>query len=168
MVERRESPVLRSLGPTLVSFQLLVLAQVPTAHATEVCADLDTLIREAHSDFSSWASETNDSIVPLKLPFADHCALARSSTGSGTYYCTRDYSYRSAEAYETYGVLGRSLFECLGPRVRISTDHRVNHPDSYDQRQYHLDQVKVTLSIKDKSAQRRTIVFLQFRGPDAE
>jgi hypothetical protein len=42
----------------------------------------------------------------------------------------------------------------------VSDDQNVNHPDFYDAQLFLLDRAKVAVSVKDKSAQESTFVFV--------
>ena len=142
------------------------LAAIPTgtARATELCADMNVLVKEAHSNFSNWRSETSGAAKPLMLPGAEDCAMARSLSGANAYYCSWMFAYRAARAYGTFDAFDQSLQKCFGERAKLSRDQSVNHPDFYDLRNYQLGQVNVTLSIKDKSALRSTHVFVRVQG----
>lgn len=142
------------------------LAAIPagTARAAELCADMDILVREAHSNFSNWTTRTTEAAIPLMLPRADDCAVAWSLSGVKVYHCTWMFAYRTDGAYGTFDSFDRSLRECFGERAHLSRDQSVNHPDFYDLRRYQLGQVNVTLSIKDKGALQSTHVFVRVQG----
>ncbi len=125
---------------------------------------MNVLVREAHSNFSNWKTESGEAATPVMLPGAEDCATARSLSGEKSYYCAWKFAYRTAGAYGTFDAYDQSLQECFGDRAELSQDQRVSHPDYYDLRQYRLDQVSVTLSIKDKSALQSTYVFVRVRG----
>lgn len=142
------------------------LATVPAgaARAADLCADMNTLVRQAGSDFSNWTAGTDAAAIPLTLPGAETCAMATSLTGQRVYYCAWKFEYRADGAQATFDAFNRSLQDCFGNRAQISRDQPVNHPDFYDLRQYQLDQIEVTVSIKDKSAMQSTYVFVRVHG----
>ena len=142
------------------------LAAIPTgtARADELCSDMNILVREAQSNFSNWTTKAHEAAKPLMLPGAEDCALARSLSGAQIYHCAWIFAYRTSGAYGTFEAYNQSFQECFGSRAQLSNDQRVNHPDFYDLRQFQLDQVNVTLSIKDKSALQSTYVFVRVHG----
>lgn len=156
------SPV-RSIS---ILFLAIGLASAPAgaADAASLCANVKTLVREARSNFSNWATDTPRAAVPLMLSGAKDCALTQSLSGSKTYHCTWQFPYRAAGAHGTFDAFNRTLRECLGDPAPSSRDQRVNHPDFYDLRQYRFDEVEVAVSIKDKSALQKTHLFLRVHG----
>jgi hypothetical protein len=60
----------------------------------------------------------------------------------------------------TFKALGQELESCIGDRAVLSDDQNVNHPDFYEARMFLLDQAKVSVSVKDKSALGSTFVFV--------
>ncbi|MEO1139103.1 MAG: hypothetical protein AAFW87_06570 [Pseudomonadota bacterium] len=73
--------------------------------------------------------------------------------------CQWRFDYRNASAAGLYDMFSQQLEKCLGPQ--IITDKGVNHPDSYDLRQYQAKDGMIFVSIKDKAALQQTIVFLR-------
>lgn len=144
----------------------VALAATPadTARATTLCADMSNLVGEAHSNFSNWTTKSTKAATPLILPDAEDCALTRSLSGENAYHCTWRFAYREADSYGTFDAFDQSFQECFGARAQLSRDQSVNHPDFYDLRHYQLGRVKVTLSIKDKSALQSTYVFVRVYG----
>ena len=153
-----------SLRSVLCLAAALAACPAETRGDTALCSDMNILVGEANSNFSNWTAKTTEAAPPLVLNGAKDCAMARSLSGERVYHCTWMFAYREAGAYGTFGTFNRSLQECFGERAELSRDRSVNHPDYYDQRQYQLGQVKVTLSIKDKSALRNTYVFVRVHG----
>ena len=78
------------------------------------------------------------------------------------------FSYRNVEANAAFEALNQSLQSCFGGSAEVAKDQGVNHPDFYEQRRYQLDQVVVTVSIKDKSTLQRTYVFIGVHGAVVE
>jgi len=77
-----------------------------------------------------------------------------------SYYCTWEFQHRDLDAYEVFEELGQKLESCIGGDSILSDDQRVNHPDFYDVRIFQLDDVKVAVSVKDKSTLGATYVFV--------
>ena len=146
------------------SFVLLtiVLAAGPlrAADAAAFCADVKILVNQAHGNFSNWTRDRPGAA----LPGADDCALRQSLAGPKSYVCAWAFPYRAAEAHGTFETFNRSLQDCFGDPAPSGRDHRVNHPDSYDLRQYRSGRVEVAVSIKDKSALQKTYLFLRVHG----
>lgn len=76
--------------------------------------------------------------------------------------CLWSHGYRDPAARARFDALSAALEACLGHA--ISQDAPVNHPDSYVLRQFGQGAGTVYLSIKDKAALQRTLVFLR-TGP---
>jgi len=132
--------------------------------AAELCEDMNILVREARSNFSNWQVETTATAMPPMLPGAEDCTMSQSLSGAKVYHCAWKFAYRAVGAYGTFDAYKQSFQECFGDRAHLSRDQSVNHPDFYDLHQYQLDQVNVTLSIKDKSALQSTYVFVRVHG----
>lgn len=73
--------------------------------------------------------------------------------------CQWRFDYRSKSATGLYDMFSKQLENCLGSEVTV--DEGVNHPDSYDLRQYQSKSGMIYVSIKDKAALQQTIVFLR-------
>lgn len=155
----------RTLSKVLLcSIIALSIAPAKPASAAELCAGINTLLVRAHSNFSKMVVDPTGPGMPQPLPGAEKCTMARTLSGANTYHCAWEFSYRNAAANALFERFSGELPDCLGGNVEMVKDQDVNHPDYYDQRQYHLDQVTVTVSIKDKSALQRTYVFLGVHG----
>lgn len=147
----------------VIGVSIAVVLSIENATAASFCSDIDLLINEAPRDFSDIIVEPGKGSgghdVTLKLDGASDCA-ARQLLNGKSYACTWAFRYRDAEAYTTFEELGEELQSCIGDRAVLSDDQKVNHPDFYDSRLFFLGQVKVTVSVKDKSALGSTFVFV--------
>ncbi len=144
----------------------IALAAAPAGadDAADFCGDVERLVRESRSNFADWATAASGEAPHLKLSGAESCVLTRSLSGARTYYCTWAFPYRSVEAYGSFDATKASLQDCFGEQTPSRRDQRVNHPDFYDLQQFELGDVAVTVSIKDKSAQQKTYLFLRVQG----
>jgi len=73
--------------------------------------------------------------------------------------CQWRFAYRNTQARGLFEHFSAALESCIGPQVAL--DGGVNHPDSYDLRQFNAAGGVVFVSIKDKAALQQTIVFLR-------
>ena len=163
----REIATTRNFGLLrLLGFFAFALVAVPieAARAAEFCESMKIVAREAQSNFSDWAGKSEEAMLPVTLPRSETCAMARALSGAKVYHCAWAFEYRAVGAYSAFDSLDRSLMECFEDRAQLSGGQSVNHPDSYDLRQYQVGQAKVTLSIKDKSALQSTYVFVRVHG----
>lgn len=96
------------------------------------------------------------------LEGASECAV-RQQLNSKSYYCTWEFRHRDAVAYTTFEEIRQELQSCIGDRAALSDDQNVNHPDFYDSRIFRLDQAKVAVSVKDKSALGSTFIFVSVK-----
>ncbi len=95
------------------------------------------------------------------------CDTSLGLSGTRAYHCGWAFAYRSSRASETFNMLNRDIRRCLGPLETGMKDVHVNHPDSYDLRQYFKDGVTISLALKDKASLQKTYVLLRFtRQPD--
>lgn len=133
------------------------------AIAGNFCTDINRLVAEAPEDFSDVIIESGSGSggfdVTLKLEGASNCAVRRLLHAK-SYYCTWEFQHRDVSAYEVFEELGQQLKSCVGGDAILSNDQGVNHPDFYDARIFQLDDVKVAVSVKDKSALGATYVFV--------
>lgn len=146
---------------------MVLLTTLAPAYALDLCADIETLIDQSRVQFADIAEpadgNANDRAVTLMLPGASACSLAGTSNRS-VYQCRWEFPHRAAQASETYDALVRGVDDCIGERAKLHTDQSVNHPDYYALRRYEMAPANVSVSIKDKSALDRTIVFVTVQG----
>lgn len=147
----------------IVGLLISMVLSINAAAAADFCKNIDHLIDEATRDFSGiiiYSGQGSSSTdVMLELKGASDCAIRQLLEGK-SYYCTWTFQYRDVEAYATFETLGQELKNCLGDRAALSDDQQVNHPDFYDAQLFLLDQAKLALSVKDKSALGNTFVFI--------
>ena len=141
--------------PRLPTLAVAAAASVPMALPVEdaaadsFCANIDRLVAEVPNDFSG---------VTLKFEGASDCTV-RSLLHGKSYHCTWDFPHRDDEAYETFENIRQKLEDCLDDNAIRSDDQDVNHPDFYDARIFQLGEVKLAVSVKDKSMLGATFVF---------
>ena len=153
-----------------VTSLVLALGLIPAgaARAGEFCADMNILVGRAQSNFPGLSAGTTDAEKPFLLPGAKTCAVTRTLSGSKAYHCAWEFAYRATAANDRFNAFDRSLRQCFGNRAQTRKDQWVNHPDFYDLRQYRLEQVDVSVSIKDKSAMQKTYVFIRVQGANVD
>ncbi len=61
-----------------------------------------------------------------------------------------------------------TMHHCFEGISKALTDEGVDHPDSYYQRQYMLENVAVSVSIKDQIRLQETYVFVGIQGASSE
>ncbi|MEM7179238.1 MAG: hypothetical protein AAGD47_09775 [Pseudomonadota bacterium] len=87
------------------------------------------------------------------------------SGGSGV-SCHWEFAFRGAAAQHHADELWSTLTRCRSGVV-LGPDIRVNHPDSYDLRELNAGEVTYRVSLKDKAALNRTLVFLRLDANSA-
>lgn len=95
----------------------------------------------------------------LFAPDAATCQTARETTGEAL-FCHGEHPFRSQTALKQAKRLEAALTACFGS-VETTKDATVNHPDSYDARHFDVEGARISLSIKDKGALGKTLVFLR-------
>lgn len=98
------------------------------------------------------------------------CAIALQTNGQTSTYCYAIFDYRSEQANDAFKQLQSKLSSCFSPLKAQGAGDIVNHPDSFDQKQYCADQNDLSLSLKDKATLNQTLVFLRLdqRGPNEQ
>jgi len=138
----------------LACAMVAAMATVTPSRASGLCSDIDTLIQSAREGFAG-----NAASLPV-LRGASECEFARQP-GGGIYYCVWSYRLRAAEARRAFEEMDGQLRACLGQHAQARSDPGVNHPDTYDARQYPVLGARVTVSLKDKGALQRSLVFVR-------
>lgn len=92
------------------------------------------------------------------------CQLALQ-LGGVTHYCVWEYPFRAPEAASAYEHLSTALGACLGNRATERDDLGVNHPDTFSSRQFDIDGISVTVSLKDKAALGKSLIFIRVMAP---
>lgn len=134
-----------------VAFWPLAGALAPAA-AAGLCPALEAAV-------GAVADGTLGAAPPPVLEGASECRIATEPDGSA-YYCLWQYPYRAEAARAAFAALESQLAACTGVSAGRD-DFGVNHPDSYAARLYDLDQARIVVSLKDKAAERRTVIFLR-------
>jgi len=130
-------------------------------HAALNCADLGTVLRSAEGNYLDASGAMHS---PSVLKGADFCTMAQDLSGANAFHCGWGHDYRTGAATKDFEDKTASLQQCFDQAAAIGTDKAVNHPDFYDQRQFQIDDVIVTISLKDKATLQQTYVFLAVHG----
>ena len=139
----------------------LSLVPLVKADTTVTCNEIAAIIAQASGNFTDWASAEQQGEPPPVLSDARNCALSQDISGRQQYHCQWEFDYRSQNTYETFNQLIEAMQSCFENQAVARKDQGVNHPDTYDQRQFDLEDVVITVSLKDRAALSRTFVFLR-------
>ncbi|WP_120499236.1 hypothetical protein [Roseovarius sp. EL26] len=132
-----------------------VLCALPfSAEAQDLCHE----VRAIALSLQQGAHQT------IELNGVGDCRAVQERAGAKGVFCQQAYPYRAADATSRFMELNRDISECLQSQAVVSQDQTVNHPDFYDLYQYNLDQVTVSVSLKDKASLQQTFVFLRITG----
>jgi hypothetical protein len=140
------------------------IASADTVSAAERCMNMNILTSQARSNFLEQATKAPALITPWPLPDADKCMMAQSLSGGNAYHCAWKFPYRDVAANVAFDAFNQMMRECFSGGTEAVTDKGVNHPDTYHQRQHLIDQVVVSVSIKDKGVLQETYVFVNVQG----
>lgn len=132
------------------------IAVADPRYSASICAETKGLVARALSNFEG------EALTPLSG--AETCRTARALSGAQTYHCAWKFPYRSAAASRVFDSFSRALKDCFPQEAQGAADQAVNHPDSYDLRQYMVGEVDVSVSLKDKGALQQTYVFIGVQG----
>lgn len=94
-------------------------------------------------------------------PQGARCVLYLSDAGTSGTSCHWEFPFRDQAAQRFSDALWQSLVKCRTGRV-LGADQRVNHPDSYDLREWETRPGTYAISVKDKGALNQTLVFFRF------
>lgn len=140
---------------TLSSLVAFLLTLGAPAHAASLCTGIAPVL-----DGLRASGDTALSDAALDLEGAAACGVAREAAGA-SHYCYWEHPFRSDEAKAQVDDLERELHKCLSLTGEGTQDQSVNHPDSYDLRTYDIVGASISLSLKDKGALNRSLVFLR-------
>ena len=126
---------------------VMVLGFAPMARAAPECAKL------AAFDHTDWSV--------FDLPAPQDCVTSLTLGAGQTVSCHWSYPFRSDAARRDFDHVKSVLSGCLSASAPHSG---VNHPDSYDLVEFVGQSQIFAVSLKDKGALQRTLIFLRF-GP---
>ncbi|MEM1162071.1 MAG: hypothetical protein AAGJ28_14145 [Pseudomonadota bacterium] len=125
----------------------------------ELCRKLQRLVGAAGANFHA-ASHTTGRYI---LPGAASCDMSLAPGGARSHDCLWSFGYRDAKAAEAFDAMLASAGACF-PGGAFVGDQSVNHPDFYDLQTLAVDGVEIKISLKDKAALQKTLVFLRVVG----
>lgn len=139
----------------------LVMATLATpqmAIGKEQCGILPDLLVQAQGNFQQIEQSGS---VPA-LDDSARCGLSVDLSGQRSLVCRWSFPFRADAAAAKFKALDALTHRCLDLSPAAPEDG-VNHPDTYVQHLYRSGDVKIALSLKDKSALGQTFVFLFLR-----
>ncbi|MBT5821491.1 MAG: hypothetical protein P8P65_09635 [Planktotalea sp.] len=89
------------------------------------------------------------------------CAVALIQNGKTSSFCYAMFDYRSPDAHTALVRLEAAFPDCFPTRATSGAGEVVNHPDSFDQKQFCTPEYDLSLSFKDKATLSQTLVFLR-------
>ena len=92
-------------------------------------------------------------------PMSATCQSARQTTGEAL-FCYAEHTFRSETATDMAQRIEADIAACFSAPAR-QPDTGVNHPDSYTARWFDVGDARISLSVKDKGALGKTLVFLR-------
>ena len=99
----------------------------------------------------------------LLAPEPATCFTAREETGEAL-VCFTAHPFRSDAARAAFDALAARIAACLPEGAEEADavfDKPVNHPDSYDDIAWLAPGARISLSLKDKGGEGRTLMFLR-------
>ncbi|MGR3513153.1 MAG: hypothetical protein ACU0GG_10335 [Paracoccaceae bacterium] len=97
-------------------------------------------------------------------PSGATCSTYLTATAAKGVSCHWAFAFRDKKGLLFADELWATLSTCRAGD-RLGADQIVNHPDSYDLREWRTSSGTYAISVKDKGALNRTLVFLRFE-PD--
>lgn len=118
----------------------------------------------AMADCEALVTRDAVAIASLFAPDPATCQTAQQVTGE-VIFCYSEHAFRSETALKQAQRLEKRLTACFGA-IQTTADATVNHPDSYDARHFDVTGARISLSVKDKGALGKTLVFLRVAKGD--
>ncbi|WP_170476542.1 hypothetical protein [Ruegeria arenilitoris] len=94
------------------------------------------------------------------FPAGAECSAFTTSLATTGTSCFWSHPYRSTLALDHASELWATLTKCRVGR-QMGQDDQVNHPDSYNLKEWVHEEDVYAVSVKDKGGQNRTFVFLR-------
>ena len=88
------------------------------------------------------------------------CDLVRSGDGLDQYFCAKEFAFRSDAATRAYEAYVTEIRACFGAD-EVPIGPAVNHPDSYHQTVFAVNNRHISVALKDKGALQKTYVFVR-------
>ncbi|WP_136660807.1 hypothetical protein [Nitratireductor sp. XY-223] len=107
--------------------------------------------------FAALESYTSAEIAPRGAT----CGTFLSQSAKTGVSCYWAFPYRDGSAERMADSLWALLQNCR-PGTQLAPDWPVNHPDSFQLREWSAEGAIYRVSLKDKAGQQRTLVFLAF------
>ena len=105
------------------------------------------------------AGRDKQRVAALFAPHTATCQTALQTTGE-TLVCYSEHPFRSETATDLAAEIEAEIAACFDAPARQS-DTGVNHPDSYSARWFDVGEARIYLSVKDKGALEKTLVFVR-------
>lgn len=94
-------------------------------------------------------------------PVGAKCATYLGQSSRSGVSCHWEFAFRDASATSFAAEVDRAVQQCRRGQLH-GPDMLVNHPDSYDLREWDTATGIYSVSIKDKGGLNKTLVFLRF------
>lgn len=91
---------------------------------------------------------------------AQWCSASKGLSGAQSFHCAWGFEFRDAAARSVAQDMVHQVRHCLGGVNAAGLQNPVNHPDTFDQMILTAPKLEITVAVKDKGAQNRTLVFL--------
>jgi hypothetical protein len=141
----------------LILIILMVLGSNLSAQTDAFCDQLQSLMVQAGDGVT-----TSFHLSSRTLAQVD-CAPSRGLGGTVSLHCAWPFEYRSMQSLDAFESLLGQVAACANPIAADTSS--VNHPDSYDLRQFSSGVGVISVSPKDKGALNQTYVFLRVERP---
>lgn len=155
----------RGVGYVTAALFFAVAASGPAqSEDRALCPDLLYLIEQSQARFSAIRKDAESQHggheAALTLAGASYCAILEDAE-KASYRCAWTFPQGDERARTTFQRLGDEMRGCIGGLAEEQTDRSVNHPDFYASHYYLLPGSRASVTIKDKSALRSTLVSIR-------
>ena len=90
-----------------------------------------------------------------------NCVIEQGVNNTRPITCFWEYSFRDQAARQKFENLIKQAQSCFAKDAELAADLQVNHPDSYTLRRFEDGPFVFSISLKDKGALQKTLVFLR-------
>ncbi len=93
---------------------------------------------------------------------ANSCRAVLDLDAKKSTSCRWDFNFRDDASKALFETLIAEAQSCVGSNAQLALDKQVNHPDSYTLKRYQFEGSVLSLSLKDKTALQKTLVFVRY------
>ncbi len=131
---------------------LIIVATPVSGQDMSTCPTLAPIFTSKGSDLDTIAVATG----------ADSCTGELGLNSQKSLVCRWDFDFRENASSALFQALITEAQSCFGADTELAADKQVNHPDSYTLKRFQVGELVLNISLKDKTALEKTLVFVRY------